>query len=221
MTTVYEINTLVWLGELSARYGRRVTLGDVPGEVWDSVVRPGVDMVWLMGVAERSPAGLQVAMRNEEAAVAVATLPGATLWHDGQFEGYRVHLPVFLARRPEEPVDESLRSFYERLVAFAADVRKGDWQLLDCTGWPDNDTERNLLAWAWTGDDQRYVVVVNYSDQPAEARVRLPWSGLRGQTCELAELLDTATFERSGDELIDSGLYVGLDPWHWHLLAVR
>src|SRR6266511_1600597 len=27
-------------------------------------------------------------------AVAVATLPGATLWHDGQFEGRRVQLPA-------------------------------------------------------------------------------------------------------------------------------
>ena len=31
------------------------------------------------------------------AAVAVATLPGATLWHEGQFEGRRVRPPLFLA----------------------------------------------------------------------------------------------------------------------------
>ena len=38
--------------------------------------------------------------RERAAAVAIATLPGATLWHEGQFEGRRVRLPVFLARRP-------------------------------------------------------------------------------------------------------------------------
>jgi len=37
------------------------------------------------------------------AAVAVATLPGATLWHEGQFEGRRVRPPVFLSRRPDRP----------------------------------------------------------------------------------------------------------------------
>ena len=42
------------------------------------------------------------------AAVAIATLPGATLWHEGQFEGWRVRLPVFLGRRPEEPIDADL-----------------------------------------------------------------------------------------------------------------
>ena len=31
--------------------------------------------------------------RERAAAVAVATLPGATLWHEGQFEGWRVRLP--------------------------------------------------------------------------------------------------------------------------------
>ena len=130
-----------------------------------------------------------------------------------------MHLPVFLARRPDEPVDEPLRDFYERLVA--ADVREGEWQLLDCTGWPDNDTHWNLLAWTWTGDSGRYVVVVNYSDQRSEARVRLPWNDIGGRSWELAELLGTTTYERAGDELLDPGLYVDLDPWHWHLLAVR
>ena len=40
--------------------------------------------------------------RERAAAVAIATLPGATLWHEGQFDGRRVRLPVFLGRRPDE-----------------------------------------------------------------------------------------------------------------------
>ena len=39
----------------------------------------------------------------------IATLPGATLWHEGQFDGWRVRLPVFLGRRPVEPNDAELR----------------------------------------------------------------------------------------------------------------
>lgn len=65
MTVLYEINTAVWMGELSGRYGRRVTLGEVPGEAWDEIALPGVDTVWLMGVWERSPAGLRIALRDE------------------------------------------------------------------------------------------------------------------------------------------------------------
>jgi len=63
---IYEINTVVWLRDLGHRFGRPVTLGDVPAEAWDEVALPGVDVVWLMGVWERSPAGLSIAQANEE-----------------------------------------------------------------------------------------------------------------------------------------------------------
>ena len=45
------------------------------------------------------------------AAVTMATIPGAKLFHEGQFEGRRVRVPVFLARRPAEPVDPDLFGF--------------------------------------------------------------------------------------------------------------
>ena len=484
MTVIYEINTLVWLGELSGRHGRRVTLGDVPGEVWDEVARPGVDTVWLMGVWERSPAGLGIALRDESlrasfrqalpdltdadiagsaycvrnyavdetlggpaglaearaqlaargvrlildyvpnhvapdhpwltehpdrlirgtredlsrspegfievggeiyangrdpyfapwqdvvqlnafseqlrtaavdtllsvgdqadgvrcdmamllmtdvfaktwgeragtapaedfwpytipkvrerhpdflfvaeaywdlewalqqqgfdhcydkrlydrllhegaesvhghlqadlgyqrglvrflenhdepraaatlspereraAAVTIATLSGATLWHEGQFEGRKVRPPVFLSRRPEEPVDKELLAFHHQLLAAVASSGMrtgGEWQLLDCTGWPDNPTHENLVAWSWTTDSRRHLVVVNLSEQPAQGRVRLPWTDLRGGPRQLTELLTELTYDRDGDELVDPGLYVELEGLRWHLLAV-
>src|SRR4029077_14283113 len=62
---IHEINTLVWLRELSAREGRALTLADVPDDDWDAVVLEHVDCVWLMGVWTRSPAGRQVALAND------------------------------------------------------------------------------------------------------------------------------------------------------------
>ncbi len=55
------------------------------------------------------------------AAVATMTLQGARLVHDGQMEGRRTRIPVFLARGPDEPVDEDLRAFYHRLLRAVAD----------------------------------------------------------------------------------------------------
>lgn len=54
---LYEINTWAWLEELSAKYGRRIPLRDVPAAEWDEIARLGFDFVWLMGVWERSPVG--------------------------------------------------------------------------------------------------------------------------------------------------------------------
>src|SRR5262249_8537897 len=81
------------------------------------------------------------AAQARAAAVVVSTLEGARLYHDGQFEGRRTHIPVFLGRGPDEPEDGDLRAFYARLVrAIAdADLRDGAWQPCECTGWPDND----------------------------------------------------------------------------------
>lgn len=59
---IYEINTAVWLDELSRRSGRRVTLADVPAEALDELAAWGFDAVWMMGVWERSPRGREVAL---------------------------------------------------------------------------------------------------------------------------------------------------------------
>jgi hypothetical protein len=159
--------------------------------------------------------------RGRAAAVAVATLPGATLWHDGQFEGRRVRLPVFLARFPEEPADADLAEFYRGLVAVAGSVRQGEWRLLDAHGWPDNPSHREILAWAWHDERPRTVVTVNYSDRPAQARVELPWPSLAGRTWQLTDLLDGRIFEREGDELAGSGLYIDLPAWGSHVVTLR
>jgi glycosidase len=50
------------------------------------------------------------------AAVVVATLPGAKLFHEGQFEGRLIRLPVFLRRRPFETADPDLRAFHHLLL---------------------------------------------------------------------------------------------------------
>ena len=101
-------------------------------------------------------------------------------------------------------------------------MRAGAWQLLEAGGWPDNQSCRNLLAWSWAGDgDGRHLVVVNFSAEPAQGRVRLGWPDLRGRGWTLTDLLDDRVFERDGDELADPGLFVDLPPWGCHLLAVR
>src|SRR5271170_1936119 len=61
---IYEINTRVWLGELSQRYQRHVSLASVPEQEWDAIAALGFDAVWFMGVWERSPAGIEISMQN-------------------------------------------------------------------------------------------------------------------------------------------------------------
>lgn len=62
---LYEINTWVWLHELSQKYKRPIHLGNVPAKEWDAIASLKVDAVWFMGVWERSPASVRIAMENK------------------------------------------------------------------------------------------------------------------------------------------------------------
>ena len=72
--------------------------------------------------------------KERSAAVVIATIPGAKLFHEGQLEGRKVRLPVFLGRRPAETADPGLAVFYRTLlrVASSGGLRNGRWQ--QCEG---------------------------------------------------------------------------------------
>ncbi len=161
--------------------------------------------------------------KERAAAVTIMTLPGAKLLHEGQCEGRRVRPPVFLARRPVEPIDADLRAFYDKLLAAvkAAGLREGAWQLCARTGWPDNSRYLNLVAWCWEQGRERYLVVVNLSEDQSQGRVQLPWNDLSGRTWHLTDVLSGETFERDGNEMQSAGLYVDLPAWRFHFLRFQ
>ena len=62
---IYEINTWVWLYELSKRYKQKITLDNVPVQEWNKLKKLGIDAIWFMGVWERSPEGKRISTANE------------------------------------------------------------------------------------------------------------------------------------------------------------
>lgn len=154
--------------------------------------------------------------KERAAALTMATLTGIKMFHEGQFEGRKVRLPVFLGRRPDELADKELGAFYKRLLEAINRhaLREGQWSLCERTGWPDNPSFQNMVAWTWQKDDERYLIVVNLSDCPVQARVQVPWAG--GGTWQLIDLLSDTNYERNGDEMLAPGLYVELAPWNYH-----
>jgi len=61
---VYEINTWVWLNDLSQETGRPVTLGNVPQVELERLAGYGFDALWLMGVWQRSPGSREIAQTH-------------------------------------------------------------------------------------------------------------------------------------------------------------
>ena len=160
--------------------------------------------------------------KERAAAVAILTLMGAKLLHEGQFEGRKIRLPVFLSRRQVEPVDRELAAFYDRLLkATHRDIfRNGAWRLCECSGWQDNQTCENLLAWCWTLKDERFLVIINFRQKAAQARVHVPWDDVQGRQWRCNDVLSGDVYDRNGSEMRDAGLYVDLGPWQCHLFRV-
>ena len=161
--------------------------------------------------------------KQRAAAVTMATLPGARLFHEGQLEGRKVRPPVFLGRRPDEQIDQGLQSFYAKLLAMvsASAFSDGVWSLCERTGWPDNQSFHNIVAWSWDKSDDRYLIVVNLSNNGSQARVKVPWNDLQSESWRLTDAFSSATYDREGDELSALGLYVDLPPWNFHFLQLN
>jgi len=158
--------------------------------------------------------------KERAAAVTIATLPGAKLLHEGQLEGRKVKLPVQLGRRPFETVDKSLQIFYHDLLRaiHTVSIREGEWRLCERSGWPDNPSYLNLVAWSWCKGEERHLIVVNLSDRRSQGRVRLPWKDLGGRAWRLKDVFRGEVYERDGSEMLEPGLYVDLEDWGFHFL---
>ena len=108
---------------------------------------------------------------HQAAAVITFLSPGLRFFHQGQFEGRKKRISPHLVRGPEEPADERLVQFYDRLLAVLRKpvAHAGEWQLLDCApAWDGNWTSDCFIAFAWQGSgDERLVVTVNYAPNRA------------------------------------------------------
>lgn len=154
---------------------------------------------------------------HKAAAVITFLSPGLRFFHQGQFEGRKKRISPHLVRGPLEPIDQSLKQFYEQLLTILhlPVVRNGQWHLLECTpGWDGNWTNDCFLVFAWQGSHgETLVVAVNYSPNQSQCHVRLPFADLAGKTWRLEDQLSAASYEWSGDDLQGRGLYLDSAPW--------
>ncbi|MGE5195200.1 MAG: alpha-amylase family glycosyl hydrolase [Deltaproteobacteria bacterium] len=63
---LYQINTRVWLTELSRKLGRKVTLDDIPDAELDRLAAMGFDWIWMLSVWQTGLAGQKVSRSNPE-----------------------------------------------------------------------------------------------------------------------------------------------------------
>jgi hypothetical protein len=163
--------------------------------------------------------------QHEAAAVLTFLSPGLRLFHQGQFEGRVKRISPHLQRAPDEPVNEDVARFYERLLEILKQpaVRDGTWQRLECVpSHQGNGSWEGFIAASWQRtEDERLVVAVNLSAQQAQCFVRLPSIGNETGRWRLRDLLGDAVYDRDGHELLSRGLYLDVPAWHSHVFQMQ
>ena len=64
--SLYQINTRVWLTELSREHGKRATLDDIPDAELDCLAELGFDWLWFLSVWQTGPAAQAISRANPE-----------------------------------------------------------------------------------------------------------------------------------------------------------
>src|SRR5262249_1585530 len=64
--SLYQINTRVWLTELSQNLRRHATLDDIPDAELDRLAAMGFDWVWFLSVWHTGPEAQQVSRSNPQ-----------------------------------------------------------------------------------------------------------------------------------------------------------
>jgi len=161
---------------------------------------------------------------HRPAAILAFLAPGLRFFHQGQFEGRKIHIPVQLQRRPVEPADHAITEFYRELLRCLKDpvFREGDWNLLMCSpAWQGNRTSDSFVVYSWTAKSgEKRLVAVNYSDNQSQCYVAIQWTDLQGKLCQLRDRMGTAVYERNGNELAETGLYLDMPAWGYHVFEV-
>ncbi len=152
------------------------------------------------------------------AALAVSTLPGAILYHQGQLVGKKVRVPVAVRRAPPEAEYKELADFYAHAIRTGRAVRHGEWRLSGVLSLPGDDTAGNILAWSWETDERVHLIAVNLSASPSQAWVEMPARALRTAVVRLTDVFSGLVVEHQAEDLAAPGLYVFLGGHGFHVL---
>ena len=161
--------------------------------------------------------------KSKAASVIISTIPGMHFYHDGQFEGKSVKLPVQLGKEPDEYADKDLLDFYTRLLTTmnSVDTNEYEWKLLECLPAGQGDySYTNFIAHQWKSELNVFVVVCNYSDSKSYCRLKLDCTFDENEIV-LFDKLNDEQYVRTKAELTDQGLFIALHPFHSHIFQIE
>lgn len=159
--------------------------------------------------------------RLASAGTVMTTLPGVRFYHQGELEGYRIHLPITLRIGADQPTDPVSAAFFEKILRITKqDVfHKGTWNLLPVTPEGD-DTSGNVIVYEWRSKKSWKIVSVNLAGHTSQGRVHFGDRPLPAPEYVFYDELHDVRYVRSSDELRNLGLFVRREGFDAHLFDV-
>lgn len=153
------------------------------------------------------------AEQHKAAAVITALGPTATLFHEGEFEGWKVKIPVQLKRRPVEKTNVDTNNFYSDLLNITSAIKgqKYKFKVLNIRTNFLFRRSSQIIGWQITVPGSTHKIFVNYSDQSAK--------GILDQKLHSSNeiVLGSGNVgELSQNQLTDSS--IELHPWQYVVL---
>jgi hypothetical protein len=162
---------------------------------------------------------------HRAAAVITYFIPGLRFFHQGQFEGRMKRISPHLVRAPEESPNQKIEEFYDHLLAILRKpvVKNGEWQSLDGqAAWDGNGSWDSFVAHSWLrSGGERMLIAVNYAPHSSQCYLTLPFPEIKNHSVRLKDLLSPADYVRDGNELLERGLYLDLQPWSYHVFDLE
>ncbi len=160
--------------------------------------------------------------RLPSVAVLMATAPGLHFFHEGQFDGRTLRIPVQLARAQEESPDPNVHAIYERILSLTDDAvfHEGTWQFVDVHDCGDG-TFANLVAYLWRLNSATQLIVANLGAGTSCGKISLPSEVLSTNQMDFIDDLNDQTYTRERTDLEQNGLIVVLGANGAHMFDVR
>jgi hypothetical protein len=124
-----------------------------------------------------------------------------------------------VGRRPYEPPNADLRSFYTTLIDCLAkpEFHDGEFRLhASRSAWEGNPTFDDLIVFSWSIGSARVIVAVNYAPHPSQGYTVLELEAPSARVL-LVDRFSDARYERCTRQLAERGLYLDMPPWGHHM----
>jgi len=161
------------------------------------------------------------AERLASAATLMGTLPGMRLYHQGEFDGSKIHLPITLRMAADETPDPSAAAFFAKILRITAEdvFHRGAWNLLTVT--PEGDAPPDgLIVYEWASENSWKVIAVNLAGVPSQGRVHFGGRSLPAKEYVFYDELNDVRYVRAGDEMRGAGLFVRREGFEAHIFDV-